>query len=319
MTYAVCGAGAIGGVVAAQLVRAGLDVTLLARGQNYARIRDSGLRLRTPTEDVVVPVNVVSSAHDLEPGPDLVVLLTVKSQDTASLVLELRDRLGAGCPVACLQNGVENERIASRFFENVYATSVMSPNVHLDPGEFEAYSSPVVGVLEHGRYAGGSEEAVAQLAKDLLLAGFESHVVPDVMAVKYGKLLKNLGNAVEVVCGPQARGGPLTVAAQDEGRRCLDAAGIGYEEESRRSSLVTPLEIDGRKRPAGSTWQSIKRGLARTETDFLNGEIAMIGRQFGIVTPVNAELQRLVASVAAHPETLGSFDEHELLASSEVP
>ncbi len=155
--YVVCGAGAIGGVVAAKLALAGLDVTLLARGANYERIRTVGARLRTPTEDVVVEVPTVAAVRQLRPRPDVVVLLAVKSQDTFGLAQELVHILGADCPVACLQNGVDNERTVARFFDNVYATSVMAPNAHPRPGEFEAYAAPVVGVLEHGRYCGGSD------------------------------------------------------------------------------------------------------------------------------------------------------------------
>ncbi|HEX3825988.1 MAG TPA: 2-dehydropantoate 2-reductase N-terminal domain-containing protein [Sporichthyaceae bacterium] len=311
--YVVCGAGAIGGVVAAKLALAGLDVTLLARGANYERIRTAGARLRTPTEDVVVEVPTVPAIRQLRPGPDVVVLLAVKSQDTFGLAQELVATLGADCPVACLQNGVDNERTVARFFDNVYATSVMAPNAHPRPGEFEAYAAPVMGVLEHGRYCGGSAAQLAALAADLGTAGFESRVAPDVMAVKYGKLLKNLGNAVEVICGPAARGGPLTEAAQDEGRRCLDGAGIRYEEQSRWSSLVKPQAIDGRDRVGSSTWQSVQQG-GSTETAYLNGEIAMIARRTGTRAPINSELQRLVTAVVARPDTLGSYDEQEVLA-----
>jgi 2-dehydropantoate 2-reductase len=311
--YVVCGAGAIGGVVAAMLAKAGLQVALLARGANEERIRAQGLRLRTPTEDVVVMVPTVTSLRELGPAPGTVALLAVKSQDTFGLARELAQVIGAGCPVVCLQNGVDNERTAARFFDNVYATAVMAPNAYLRPGEFEAYSSPVPGVLEHGRYCGGSDEQLAKLAADLGTAGFESHVVPDVMAVKYGKLLTNLGNAVEVVCGPPARNGPLTSAAQDEGRACLDRAGIAYRHSSAWSALVMPRQIGGLERAGSSTWQSIERGRS-TETDYLNGEIVMIARRAGARAPINAELQRLVASVEARPETVGTHDEAEVLA-----
>jgi 2-dehydropantoate 2-reductase len=300
-------------VVAAKLGLAGLDVTLVARGANYERIRTAGARLRTPTQDVMVEVPVVAAVDQLRPGPDVVVLLAVQSQDTFGLAQELADTLGADCPLACLQNGVDNERTAARFFDNVYATSVMSPNAHPRPGEFEAYGAPVVGVLEHGRYCGGSDAQLAQLAADLGTAGFESQVVADVMAVKYGKLLKNLSNAVEVVCGSTARAGPLTQAAQDEGRRCLDEAGIRYQEHTPWSSLVKPHPIDGLPRVGSSTWQSVRRG-GSTETGYLNGEITMIARRIGIRAPINSELQRLVAAVAMRPDTLGSYDERDVLA-----
>ena len=49
--------------------------------------------------------------------------------------------------------------------------------------------------------------------------------------------------------------------------------------------------IEGRPRAGGSTWQSVARGAGSVETDYLNGEIVLLGRQFGVATPVNALLQ----------------------------
>ncbi len=106
----------------------------------------------------------------------------------------------------------------------------------------------------------------------------------------------------------------MTEAAQDAGRRCLDGAGIRYEEHSQWSSLVKPQPIDGLERVGSSTWQSVQRG-GSTETAYLNGEIAMIARRTGTRAPINSELQRLVAARRpARPDTLGSYDEQEVLA-----
>ena len=44
----------------------------------------------------------------------------------------------------------------------------------------------------------------------------------------------------------------------------------------------------------GSSWQSLVRGTGTIETDFLNGEIVLLGRLHGIPTPVNADIQRRV-------------------------
>ncbi|HLG01078.1 MAG TPA: 2-dehydropantoate 2-reductase N-terminal domain-containing protein, partial [Acidimicrobiia bacterium] len=45
MRVVVYGAGAVGGVVGARLFQAGHDVTLIARGDHYAAIRERGLRV----------------------------------------------------------------------------------------------------------------------------------------------------------------------------------------------------------------------------------------------------------------------------------
>ena len=47
----------------------------------------------------------------------------------------------AQTPIVCLQNGVENERLALRLFESVYGAVVMLPAAHLDPGVVQAYGA----------------------------------------------------------------------------------------------------------------------------------------------------------------------------------
>ena len=54
--YVIVGAGAIGGGIGARLVQAGLPTVLIARGEHLAAMQRHGLRLRTPREDVTLPV-----------------------------------------------------------------------------------------------------------------------------------------------------------------------------------------------------------------------------------------------------------------------
>jgi 2-dehydropantoate 2-reductase len=48
--------------------------------------------------------------------------------------------------------------------------------------------------------------------------------------------------------------------------------------------------IAGRPRAGSSTRQSLTRGAPTLETDYLNGEISLIGRLHGVPTPVNDAL-----------------------------
>ena len=51
---AIYGAGAIGGYLGALLHRAGVDVTLIARGPHLAAMQERGLRVRTADEQILV-------------------------------------------------------------------------------------------------------------------------------------------------------------------------------------------------------------------------------------------------------------------------
>jgi 2-dehydropantoate 2-reductase len=76
--------------------------------------------------------------------------------------------------------------------------------------------------------------------------------------------------------------------------------------------VVKPIE--GGTRSGGSTWQSLARGASTLETDYLNGEIALLGRQHGVPTPINEALQRIAAEAARTGMKPGSMTSDELAA-----
>ncbi|HZQ26490.1 MAG TPA: 2-dehydropantoate 2-reductase, partial [Acidimicrobiales bacterium] len=306
------GAGAIGGVVGARLFQAGHDVVLIARGDHLDAIQSQGLRLETPDETLTVEVPAVGSAAQAGLRAGDVVLLAVKSQDTAAALATLP----IAVPVVCLQNGVENERVALRLFPDVYGCCVLCPASHLEPGSVVAYSSPVTGALDVGRYPGGVDETAVAVATAFRASTFESVARPDVMRWKYAKLLTNLGNAVEAVLGPDARGGAIAQRVREEGVACLRAAGVDFaseEEDAERRASVAIRPVAGQRRGGGSSWQSLARGSGSIEADYLNGEIALLGRMHGVPTPVNATVQRLANRVAAERRPPGSITEAALL------
>ncbi len=62
MRYAVIGAGAIGGTVAAGLIRAGHEVLLCdADPEHVAAINADGLRIEGPVEELTVPARAVAA------------------------------------------------------------------------------------------------------------------------------------------------------------------------------------------------------------------------------------------------------------------
>jgi 2-dehydropantoate 2-reductase len=71
--------------------------------------------------------------------------------------------------------------------------------------------------------------------------------------------------------------------------------------------------IEGQRRGGGSTWQSLERGLGSVETDYLNGEIVLLGRLHGVPTPVNALMQRLTAQAARDGVAAGSVDPEDIV------
>ena len=78
----VVGAGATGGYLAAQLAKAGVSVTLVARADSLRQIRSSGITLERPDgeRETIRPQRVLA-ANEIEHRADLV-LFCVKSYDT---------------------------------------------------------------------------------------------------------------------------------------------------------------------------------------------------------------------------------------------
>lgn len=110
MRYVVYGAGAVGGVIGANLHRGGVDVTLVARGDHLAAIRERGLRLDTTLGAERVEVRAAGSAAEVAWTPDTAVLLCVKSQQTAAALDDLAAHAPTTTPVVCVQNGVPTSR-----------------------------------------------------------------------------------------------------------------------------------------------------------------------------------------------------------------
>ena len=322
MRFVVLGAGAVGGVVGARLQQAGQDVALIARGAHLKELQRSGLTLETPSERCVLRIPAAADPAQLgvgADGTDDVILLATKSQDTAG-ALDALQRAGArDVPIVCLQNGVENERVALRRFGDVYGGVVMAPTAHLRPGAVEAYGARASGTIDLGRYPAGSDELIEQVAAALSESQFRSRVWPDVMRLKYAKLILNLGNAVDALCAQDDRVDELCDRVIAEGRAALDAAGIDYHDDgvddlAGRWAEIGVTDIDGRERAGSSTWQSLARGTGAVETEYLNGEIVLVGRLHGVPTPVNAALCRLAAEQARGGAAPGGLSVDEVLA-----
>ena len=203
MRFVVYGAGAIGGVLGGRLAEHGADVTLIARGAHLEAILERGLTVESPDATVTVRARAVGTPREAAIGEGDVVVLAMKSQDTVAALEALVACAPPSTTIVCAQNGVDNERSALRHFEHVYGMCVMCPASHLEPGVVQASSSPVTGLMDVGRWPKGRDEVADRIARTLSSATFSSVPREDIARWKWGKLLMNLGNAVEAVCRPR--------------------------------------------------------------------------------------------------------------------
>jgi 2-dehydropantoate 2-reductase len=351
--YIIIGAGAIGGTIGGCLFQGGHEVVLVARGAHLDALRGDGLRLATPLGTDVLDIEAVGGPSEVGLRRDDVLILATKTQDAAALLAEwARQPVAAAgppdatgprggllgttaaevLPVVCAQNGVASEHFALRRFRHVYGMYVWLPATHLEPGTVEAQGTPLAGVLAVGRYPSGTDPTAKRIGADLAGSRFVAPVSADVMRWKYAKLLDNLYNAIEALCGRDHSGFrdvPESPAAAElhrltraEGTAVLDAAGIAYATPAElaefRGDRVRVEPVNGSARTGGSSWQSLTRGTGTIEADFLNGEIVLLGREYGVPTLVNEALQRLANQAAAERRAPGFMTPAEVLAVAGV-
>ena len=311
MRYIIYGAGAIGGTIGASLFESGRDVVLIARGEHGRTIAARGLRFATPGKGSrTLRVPVVEHPRELTIGAGDVVVLAMKSQDTAGALEALSLVAPVDTAVACAQNGVENERSALRHFANVHGMCVRMPSVHLEPGVVLVHEVENNGICDVGRYPHGVDELDRAIAVDLEASNIRSYALEDVMAVKYAKLALNVTNALDAAIGRDAdpASTDLSKRARREALDVFAAAGIAVSTQpDLRTSSRTRVEVEGAAHAGGSSFQSLARGAGRLEGDYLNGEVVLLGRLHGVPTPANELLQALAIRLIKERIPAGSL------------
>jgi 2-dehydropantoate 2-reductase len=208
MKFAIIGAGAIGGWLAARLALAGEAVSVVARGATLERIRRHGLELRSNGRREVAQVRAAASPAELDAQD--VVLLTVKAQSLPALAPSLYPLLKQDTLVLSAANGLpwwyflspgqpcEGLRLAGADPLGAIEAAIPLPQV-LGLSVFAACHCPEPGVVQHdsggrlllGEPAGGASARLAALAQRLQAAGLDAQASDDIRRDIWIKLLGN--------------------------------------------------------------------------------------------------------------------------------
>jgi 2-dehydropantoate 2-reductase len=311
----VAGAGSIGCYLGGCLALAGRDVTLLLRPALAASIARHGLhvseldgvdRLAAPSA-----VRLATDAAAAFAEADIV-LVTVKSGDTAAMAELIAEHAPSGVTVVSLQNGVGNvDALLVRLGGMARVVPGMVPfNVVQTRAEG--------GAPRFHRATGGTVQigaGVAGLREALDTPGFAVAESRDMAGVLWGKLLLNLNNALNALAGiPLAdeladrRWRRLLARQIDEGLAVLKAAGIrparieGVPPGAIPRILRLPdwlfrrvarrmLAIDPEAR--SSMWEDLERRRP-TEIDHLQGAILALAAKTRVQVPLTDRIVRLV-------------------------
>jgi len=321
-SYVIVGAGAIGCAVAAVLLDAGASVTLVARGPRLEALQQ-GLTVRRPAGAHVVRPTVVSSPSQVRLGPETSLILAVKSQDTPTVLAQWAaatvhgadgKRVGTAqelVPVICFQSGLENERLAARRFTAVVGAAVWISAYMQDLKTVVLPGAQKIGAVDLGAFPRGSDARCDELRQRLEAGEVVTRCSTDIMRLKAYKLVSSVRNAVPALLPAGHGSEALADQAAAEAITVLAASGADMtdcEAELRRAqALACRGTVEGTETPGNSTVQSLVAG-ASVETDYLNGEVVLLGKLTGIATPVNRWLQLLMAESVARSAAPGAAD-----------
>jgi len=310
MNILIAGLGALGTVYACLLKKAGHTVHALTRERYLDALRDRRVSVSGiwGSHEAVLD-GVHASAGPLRSTPFDLIILTVKSFDTAQAIDQLRPLVSGDALVLCAQNGYGNyETVAAAIGREhtLLARVIFGVKLHA-PGRAE------VTVIADSTRIGQPDRAVPQERIERIAAAIDAAGIPaafagNITAILWDKILYNaalnpLGAILECSYGRLADG-PDTRAIMDqvidEIFLVCQAHGISLNwrtPEEYRTHFYTRL-IPPTAAHFPSMYYDMK-ACKRVEIDALNGAVVRLAREKGLLAPVNETIVRLVRSKAA--------------------
>jgi len=300
MKYLVMGTGALGTVFGGLLRHAGCPVSFLGRGAHFAQLRNRGGLIdgiwgKFPLEPVASP----------RPGEIYdIVLLCVKSFDTAQAVSQAAPWLAPDGLVISLQNGLGNVELIAQTCggrRTIGGRVIFGAQVKA-PGQvtITVYADRVLlGAIDPE----APLEKLDKVVDHFNRAGIPTARVPDILTHIWDKVLYNcalnpLGAILAVpygALGEHAQTRELMRLIIEEIYQVAGAKGISLTFPTADLYFRHFLEVLVPPTAAHwpSMWQDLKAGR-RTEIEALNGAICRYAQEVGLKTPYNEAVSRLV-------------------------
>ena len=294
----VLGAGAVGCFFGGMLARAHHDVTLVGRSDRALAIQDHGLAMECQTFNETIPIKA-SNDISLLSDADLI-LLCVKSHDTEKALKDLAPILPKETVVLSLQNGVANVDVASQIISNavypavVYvACGMVGDRVMKHHGRGELLvgtvgelslrdSENLAGICELFQSAAVPCEIAPQILKDMwlkFLVNCSYNAISGIGQIAYGEMVK-VPEIVKLINGITEEF--LQIAAQK-----------GLHIERHEAMAANDAIAKTMSTQISSTAQDLRRGK-KSEIDYLNGYIVMLGKEYEIPTPLNESVYAMI-------------------------
>jgi len=296
MKICIVGCGAIGGIFAAHLARAGqAEVFAYDVWKEHTRaIAARGLRISGAAE-FTARFRATSDVREIPPC-DFGIVAT-KSTHTRKAIEETAHLFPETSAVCSVQNGVGNEEILAEHVRYVIRGTTFPAGHVIAPGHvgFDINGDTWIGPFEPAKTPFAR---VQELAGALQRAGMSVMALEDARGAQWTKLIFNastnpVGALTLLHHGAAARfppTGDLFNALIDEGVAVAKALGITLHGDPRE------LVQKGARAPGKHKASMLQDVLAKrqTEVDFMNGAIAQWGEKLGVATPLNRAMWALV-------------------------
>jgi 2-dehydropantoate 2-reductase len=315
------------------MTRAGHDVTIIDPWPEHVEsMRANGLQISglTEAERYSIKVNALHVCEVqglIKQRPFDIAFICVKSYDTEWATLLIRQYLARDGFIVSLQNCINEERIAQHvgWGRTVGCIASLIAVELYEPGRIKR-TVPMGGDRHtvfrvgepHGRVTRRGEEVA-----DMLRAVDSSKVTTNLWGERWSKLVVNsMRNGLSAATGlfgnqRDAMEGPRWVSIRlgSEAVRVGQALGFQLERmlgmepevlaragEGHQDALteITDVLLEGAKKRSDDQRPSMAQDIAkgrRTETDFINGFVAMRGQEIGVPAPTHAMMNEAVKRV----------------------
>jgi 2-dehydropantoate 2-reductase len=307
MRVLVFGAGAMGSLIGGLLAQQH-NVTFVGREAHMAAIRKNGLEITGKTE-LKLPNKTILAYETVEPlkkgcGPPELVMVTVKSYDTASIIPDLKQIIGPDTVLCSVQNGLDNEEQLRLAFPNnvVIGSTICHGVTHEKPGMVyhAGYGDTVVGSFEP------ENAMIAEKIGEMLTeAGVETQVTDNIWGELWIKVAINASiNPITAITGLKngwlLREPSLEMILEETCNEVIRVAKkSGVELPSGPDGDVlgrTKYVVERTSDNKSSMLQDIEKHR-RTEVDGINGAVVQAGVKYKLNTPYNSMLTALVKTI----------------------
>lgn len=326
MKFCVFGAGAVGGFVGGMVARTDADVSLVARGDHLAALRENGLRVVTPDEEFTVTPPATDDPAEL--GTQDIVFLSAKAHALTAAAEMMRPLIGPDTIVVSAQNGIPfwyfhahggardghtlqtvdpGGKIAAAIgCQRVIGCVITSSNTVPEPGVVQNIGNRIFAL---GEPDGSVSQRVQDVSSILSGAGLEAPVHEAIRSEVWVKMWGNVSFS-PMAALTLSKLGPLVereelqrlgIAIMEEVQAVGEALGVVFHQK-------IADRIEGTRRVGGhktSILQDLEAGRPM-EVDGITGAVVELGRLTGIETPmidlVYALMRQRAREAGLYPE-----------------